>query len=274
MTFYSGFVPNGLVGGTFLGSAQSITVVNTRTVAQNAPYNAIIIQSFKDDQTAPLANFPQLPYLYATGVAMSLGSPGPTDNQGATNYAFWFPAGLNFWCESPSNGDNGNLFWNANGDGTTHQFPWITGRTSTSMGMNAGASSAAALTMPNDAASAPLAWFGAGTTPPFNIRLFLAAGITGETSLLIKGIASQTGLFTGYETSGGTIISGVGPDGGFLVGNNSTAITASSPGLYGGTGAPSNTLGANGSYYIRADGGVNTHFYFKSGGAWAAMTAF
>ena len=42
-------------------------------------------------------------------------------------------------------------------------------------------------------------------------------------------------------------------------------------GIYCGTGAPSNGLGSNGNYYFRADGGVATHIYFKSAGAWAGI---
>jgi hypothetical protein len=41
--------------------------------------------------------------------------------------------------------------------------------------------------------------------------------------------------------------------------------------LYAGTGVPSNANGANGDYYFRSDGGVGTHIYFKSGGAWAGI---
>lgn len=38
-----------------------------------------------------------------------------------------------------------------------------------------------------------------------------------------------------------------------------------------GTGVPPATMGANGNYYFRSDGGVGTHIYFKSGGAWTAI---
>ena len=41
--------------------------------------------------------------------------------------------------------------------------------------------------------------------------------------------------------------------------------------LYGGTGAPSNGDGQNGDYYLRSDGGLGTHLYFKAAGAWAGI---
>ena len=41
--------------------------------------------------------------------------------------------------------------------------------------------------------------------------------------------------------------------------------------LYAGSGAPSNSNGANGDYYFRSDGTGSTHIYFKSGGTWAGI---
>lgn len=38
-----------------------------------------------------------------------------------------------------------------------------------------------------------------------------------------------------------------------------------------GTGAPSNSNGADGDYYFRSDGGVATHIYFRSGGTWSGI---
>lgn len=265
----SGF-PTGTAGG--LGTE----IRNTRTLAQGGPYQALIIDGPSNQQTATLALFPQLPYLYAQGMALSQGSPGPTDtaSPASTNYAFNFASAKALWLEAPVNGNDGVIFLNANGDGTAAQFPWVLGKNNTSAAFNTLAASGAALTFPNDAGTALAAWVGAGTTPPALVRFFSVAQVTTEINYLARAITSQTGLLHAWQNNVPTTVSGVGPDGGILFGNNSTAVTASSPGFYGGTGAPSNTLGANGSYYFRADGGVNTHFYFKSAGAWAAMSAF
>jgi len=48
-------------------------------------------------------------------------------------------------------------------------------------------------------------------------------------------------------------------------------VAQSACNLYAGTGVPSNGDGANGDYYFRSDGGVTTHIYFRSGGAWAGI---
>ena len=42
-------------------------------------------------------------------------------------------------------------------------------------------------------------------------------------------------------------------------------------GLYRGSGVPNNSLGSNGDYYFRTNGGVGTHIYFKTGGSWTAI---
>ena len=39
-------------------------------------------------------------------------------------------------------------------------------------------------------------------------------------------------------------------------------------GMYAGTGIPSNALGGNGDFYLRADGGAATSIYHKEGGVW------
>ena len=41
--------------------------------------------------------------------------------------------------------------------------------------------------------------------------------------------------------------------------------------LWGGSGAPATGLGSNGDYYLRSDGGVTTHIYFKATGSWAGI---
>lgn len=41
--------------------------------------------------------------------------------------------------------------------------------------------------------------------------------------------------------------------------------------LFSGTGVPAAGLGANGDYYLRADGAASAHLYFKSAGAWAGL---
>jgi hypothetical protein len=42
-------------------------------------------------------------------------------------------------------------------------------------------------------------------------------------------------------------------------------------GIYAGTGVPNNADGQNGDYYFRSDGGVGTHIYYRSAGAWAGV---
>ena len=41
--------------------------------------------------------------------------------------------------------------------------------------------------------------------------------------------------------------------------------------LYGVTGAPSNSVGNNGDFLLRKDGGAGTRIYFKTGGAWTGI---
>lgn len=41
--------------------------------------------------------------------------------------------------------------------------------------------------------------------------------------------------------------------------------------LFSGTGAPAGGTGSNGDYYLRDDGGVGTHLYFKAAGSWAGL---
>jgi len=41
--------------------------------------------------------------------------------------------------------------------------------------------------------------------------------------------------------------------------------------IHGVTGVPSVSLGANGDYALRSDGGAATHIYFKAAGAWGAI---
>jgi hypothetical protein len=40
---------------------------------------------------------------------------------------------------------------------------------------------------------------------------------------------------------------------------------------WGGTGAPSNSFGANGDFYFRSDGGAGTSIYMKRAGAWVGI---
>lgn len=41
--------------------------------------------------------------------------------------------------------------------------------------------------------------------------------------------------------------------------------------LYPFVGVPSNTIGKNGDYGFRQDGGVGTHIYFKAADVWGAI---
>lgn len=43
------------------------------------------------------------------------------------------------------------------------------------------------------------------------------------------------------------------------------------PTMWGGTGVPASGLGGNGDFYLRQDGGMSTHVYFKSSGSWAGI---
>lgn len=44
--------------------------------------------------------------------------------------------------------------------------------------------------------------------------------------------------------------------------------------IFSGSGVPANSFGVDGSYYVNKTGGANTHFWFKTAGTWAALTAF
>lgn len=41
--------------------------------------------------------------------------------------------------------------------------------------------------------------------------------------------------------------------------------------LYFVSGVPSNSIGSNGDYCFRKDGGVGTHLYFKAAAVWGAI---
>jgi len=75
------------------------------------------------------------------------------------------------------------------------------------------------------------------------------------------------------------------PGNGSLFGVGSSTVLAGagggiSPGSFGqatgnnvwqGTGAPSDSNGGNGDFYLRTDGSTNTHIYFKSSGSWTGI---
>jgi len=45
--------------------------------------------------------------------------------------------------------------------------------------------------------------------------------------------------------------------------------------LFSGTGVPASTVGVNGDFYFRVDGGAggsSTHIYFKTSGAWSTIS--
>jgi len=42
-------------------------------------------------------------------------------------------------------------------------------------------------------------------------------------------------------------------------------------GLWMGIGAPANSLGNRGDYYLRIDAGASTHLYFCTGAGWTAV---
>jgi hypothetical protein len=48
-------------------------------------------------------------------------------------------------------------------------------------------------------------------------------------------------------------------------------LTTGGGSLWGDSGAPAAGLGSNGDYYLRSDGGVTSHIYFKATGSWAGI---
>jgi hypothetical protein len=68
-------------------------------------------------------------------------------------------------------------------------------------------------------------------------------------------------------TSGGTFTGPLTLNSSLTLGGGTTPF----PKLWGGTGVPAAGLGANGDYFLRADGGATAHLYFKSAGAWAGI---
>lgn len=101
----------------------------------------------------------------------------------------------------------------------------------------------------------------------------------GTTYDLSLGLASSNNSSTGLGGNAGflgnTIHSALPKFflavGGLYLSNlaNNAAQTATA--LWAGTGAPSNSNGSNGDYYLRSDGGAVTHLYFKAAGTWAGL---
>lgn len=112
-----------------------------------------------------------------------------------------------------------------------------------------------------------------GNNPMGGVVVARNAANNGDVSLLqldasnnfTIGTASFGASFPGTTTFNGTTqCAGV---------FNPAAFTATqfATSLYAGTGVPPNANGNNGDYYLRADGGVTAHLYFKSAGAWVGL---
>jgi len=56
-----------------------------------------------------------------------------------------------------------------------------------------------------------------------------------------------------------------------LPGLGATPIAQTATHLYGGSGVPSNSNGANGDFYLRSDGSTGTFIYHKAAGSWTAF---
>lgn len=95
---------------------------------------------------------------------------------------------------------------------------------------------------------------------------------------------TQGAMYAGeFRTLGAGYMGGLGNDiyagagvgvGGFRA--NRFALTSASSftvltALYGGTGAPSNSDGADGEFYFRSDGAASTTIYHKRAGAWVGV---
>lgn len=140
----------------------------------------------------------------------------------------------------------------------------------------------------------PVKWAGTPTqVPSFNQSTInnpvLAAYLSGDAQpqfrLNVTGSGAQFKLGPGGSTTpdctfGRTGTATVGnptgttlQSGGFFFPPNLGPAAQGSVGLYAGNGVPSNSLGANGSFYLRGDGGgvAASNLYLKVNGAWVGI---
>lgn len=89
----------------------------------------------------------------------------------------------------------------------------------------------------------------AGNGVPVTFWTLIAGAWVNSASIDSTGVTTKLGIFPG----------------------NTTAVGAA--GIYGGSGAPSSGLGANGNYYFRSDtpGTANQRLYVKSAGSWVGI---
>ena len=130
--------------------------------------------------------------------------------------------------------------------------------------------------------------FTTGTTVRAQLQIGTASG-TYPNKFTLEAVARTTHQLSGYGLTpattyhyilqfydhNGTLLDATA-DATFTTATAPTAGAA--PGaiigpLLGGTGVPSNSMGVDGNYYFRYDGGAGTHIYFKTAGAWAATAA-
>lgn len=99
-----------------------------------------------------------------------------------------------------------------------------------------------------------------------------AAANAGADWFVSSQIARTAGSIMAWQNNGANIAA-VNYSGGVQPGQLNVGGNASSSTIYSGTGAPNNTYGANGDFYLRSDtpGTANQRLYVKSGGTWAGI---
>ena len=58
---------------------------------------------------------------------------------------------------------------------------------------------------------------------------------------------------------------------GDIIGQPPNALKLGNITLRSGVGAPSDSMGANGDFYFRSNGGAGTYIYFKAAGSWSGI---
>lgn len=139
---------------------------------------------------------------------------------------------------------------------------------------------ATTVTFPTSGTLATTAQLPAGANPSGTVGLTAVNGAAATfmrsdgAPALSQAIApTWTGQHTFAPASGATRFTagGISVEAGKIYPPTDAGAAQTAAGLYAGTGAPNNANGADGDYYFRSDGGVGTHIYFKSGGAWAGL---
>lgn len=107
-----------------------------------------------------------------------------------------------------------------------------------------------------------------GVAVPNTPHSFAGASITGDGTNMYLGVNDGGSVVLRPVTLTNTKAVFLSKTGGLVLFDDSAAQGS---GLHTCTGVPSNSMGANGDYCFRKDGGAGAHIYFKSGGTWAAI---